>query len=107
MLQEQLVNERIIVFVCSTTGQGNEPDNMKKFWRFLLRKTLPSDSLANLQYALFGLGDSSYAKFAPPLRLFIVAAPCSLGTMLLLGLTLLPRSSIAGSSSLGPSHCSK
>ena len=31
---------------------------MKSFWRFLLRKSLPADSLSALQYAVFGLGDS-------------------------------------------------
>lgn len=45
----QLINEKCVIFVCSTTGQGEEPDNMKAFWRFLLRKSLPSNSLANLK----------------------------------------------------------
>lgn len=48
---ENLINEPIVVFVCSTTGQGEEPDNMKKFWRFLLRKSLPSNSLHRVKYA--------------------------------------------------------
>lgn len=58
-----LVKEKIVIFVCSTTGQGDEPDNMKSFWKFLLRKSLPSDSLAGVKFAVIGLGDSSYAKF--------------------------------------------
>lgn len=36
---------------------------MKQFWKFLLRKSLPSDSLAKLIFAVIGLGDSSYQKF--------------------------------------------
>lgn len=59
----QLIHELIVIFVCSTTGQGEEPDNMKMFWRFLLRKNLPADSLQGVRYAVLGLGDSSYAKF--------------------------------------------
>lgn len=59
----KLIEERLVVFVCSTQGQGDEPDNMRSFWRFLLRKTLPLDSLAGLQYAVLGMGDSSYDKF--------------------------------------------
>ncbi|KAJ2158170.1 NAPDH-dependent diflavin reductase [Coemansia sp. RSA 552] len=60
-----------VVFVCSTTGQGEEPDNMKRFWRFLLRKALPHNALEQLQFAVFGLGDSSYQKFNfPAKRLF-------------------------------------
>ncbi|RKP08332.1 hypothetical protein THASP1DRAFT_15816 [Thamnocephalis sphaerospora] len=62
----QLVNERLAIFVCSTTGQGEEPDNMKKFWRFLMRKDLPKGALAQLRFAVFGLGDSSYEKFNYP-----------------------------------------
>ncbi|XP_047113285.1 NADPH-dependent diflavin oxidoreductase 1 isoform X1 [Schistocerca piceifrons] len=59
----QLIYERLVVFVCSTTGQGEEPDNMKQFWKFLLRKNLPKNSLQAVRFAVLGLGDSSYAKF--------------------------------------------
>lgn len=58
-----LIDEKFVIFVCSTTGQGDEPDNMKTFWKFLLRKNLPPDSLNALTYAVLGLGDSSYEKF--------------------------------------------
>lgn len=60
---QNLINERAVVFVCSTTGQGDEPDNMKQFWRFLLRKSLPANSLNGLKFAVLGLGDSGYEKF--------------------------------------------
>jgi sulfite reductase alpha subunit-like flavoprotein len=59
----ELPQKRLIIFVCSTAGQGEFPSNMKEFWRFLLRKNLPSHSLQSLQFAVFGLGDSSYAKY--------------------------------------------
>lgn len=36
---------------------------MKKFWKFLLRKSLPSDSLSRMNFGVIGLGDSSYQKF--------------------------------------------
>jgi len=69
----KLPSESLIAFVCSVTGQGIEPDSMKVnfyfkthffqiFWRFLLRKDLPTDSLKNLSFGVFGQGDSSYAK---------------------------------------------
>lgn len=38
--------------------QGELPTNMKRFWRFLLRKNLPADSLCGVMHAVFGLGDS-------------------------------------------------
>ena len=34
-----------------------------QFWRFLLRKSLPPDSLSNLRFGVLALGDSGYAKF--------------------------------------------
>ncbi|XP_017861314.1 PREDICTED: NADPH-dependent diflavin oxidoreductase 1 [Drosophila arizonae] len=60
---QQLVEERLVVFVVATTGDGMEPDNMKQAWRFLLKRSLPSHSLSGLQFACLGLGDSSYSKF--------------------------------------------
>jgi sulfite reductase alpha subunit-like flavoprotein len=58
-----LPRERLLVTVCSTTGQGEAPDNMRSFWRFLLRKDLPAGALGGVLHAVFGLGDSSYPKF--------------------------------------------
>ena len=59
----KLPHERCVVFVASTTGEGTVPDNMRSFWRFLLRKDLPPGSLGAMRHACFGLGDSSYPKF--------------------------------------------
>lgn len=59
----QLVEEKLAALVCATTGQGDQPDNMVKFWRFLLRRNLPKDSLSNLHFGVLGLGDSGYAQF--------------------------------------------
>ena len=58
-----LAEEPLVIFVVATTGEGDPPDNMRSFWRFLLRKGLPRDSLTSLSFAVFGLGDSSYEKF--------------------------------------------
>uniref|UniRef100_A0A665U1H1 NADPH-dependent diflavin oxidoreductase 1 n=1 Tax=Echeneis naucrates TaxID=173247 RepID=A0A665U1H1_ECHNA len=58
-----LIFESLVVFVCATTGQGDPPDNMKNFWMFLFKKSLPVGSLSRLDYAVLGLGDSSYPKF--------------------------------------------
>lgn len=60
---QDLPNEKFILIICSTSGLGDVPLNMKKFWRFLLRKDLPLDSLKNLIFGVIGFGDSSYAKY--------------------------------------------
>ncbi|KAF6213266.1 hypothetical protein GE061_010984 [Apolygus lucorum] len=59
----KLLYERLVVFVVATTGQGDPPANMSKTWTFLLRRSLPSNSLSNSCVAVLGLGDSSYVKF--------------------------------------------
>ena len=59
----QLPAEKLIIFVVSTTGEGEVPDAMRTFWQFLLRRDLPAQSLAALHHACFGLGDSTYPKF--------------------------------------------
>uniref|UniRef100_UPI00398F5F4A NADPH-dependent diflavin oxidoreductase 1-like isoform X2 n=1 Tax=Pristiophorus japonicus TaxID=55135 RepID=UPI00398F5F4A len=58
-----LIHEPLVVFVCSTTGQGEPPDNMTKFWRFIFRRNLPAASLSLMDCGVLGLGDSSYPKF--------------------------------------------
>ncbi|KAI8893213.1 hypothetical protein BC833DRAFT_625093 [Globomyces pollinis-pini] len=63
-----LPNEQLVVLVCSVTGQGEEPDTMKAFWKYLLRKSLASDSLSLMHFGVFGQGDSSYAKFNYPAK---------------------------------------
>ena len=59
----ELPNARRVVFVTSTMGQGDPPANVRLFWRFLLRKSLPAESLSRLAFACFGLGDSHYQKY--------------------------------------------
>lgn len=52
-----------VIFIISTTGDGEAPTSMLKFWQFLLRKSLPLNSLESVSIAVFGLGDSSYEKY--------------------------------------------
>ncbi|XP_004489118.1 NADPH-dependent diflavin oxidoreductase 1 isoform X1 [Cicer arietinum] len=58
-----LPQEEAVIFVVSTTGQGDTPDAMKVFWRFLLQRNLSRDWLKGVLYAVFGLGDSGYQKY--------------------------------------------
>lgn len=47
---------------------SHNPWVVQTFWKFLLRKSLPPNSLASTRFAVFGLGDSSYAKFNFPAK---------------------------------------
>eukprot|EP01051_Picozoa_sp_SAG22_P024854 SAG22_NODE_7083_length_778_cov_2.849779_1_plen_222_part_10 len=58
-----LPGQRLLVLIMSTTGQGETPDNMKRTYKGLLRKSLPADFLGGVSFAIFGLGDSNYEKF--------------------------------------------
>lgn len=58
----------MVIFICSTTGQGELPRNTKNFWRKLLRKKLSEKLLENLHFSAFGLGDSSYPRYQWAIR---------------------------------------
>ena len=58
-----LPNESLVVFVVSTTGEGDPPETMTKFFRRLKKRTLPSTHLEKCHYALLALGDSNYTNF--------------------------------------------
>ncbi|KAG6216043.1 NAPDH-dependent diflavin reductase [Claviceps purpurea] len=59
----ELLQHELVVFVISTTGQGDMPHNTLAFWKRLLRKKLPPGCLSELRYTCCGLGDSTYLKF--------------------------------------------
>lgn len=61
---KNLVNERLALFVCSTVNEGDEPNQMRRFWRFIMKRGLPSDCLGALRFGTIALGDSSYRRFA-------------------------------------------
>uniref|UniRef100_A0A8C5GF76 Methionine synthase reductase n=1 Tax=Gouania willdenowi TaxID=441366 RepID=A0A8C5GF76_GOUWI len=52
-----------VVFIVSTTGDGEAPDNALQFVKRIRRKTLTSDHFKHLCYALLALGDTNYANF--------------------------------------------
>ncbi|KAI0022768.1 riboflavin synthase domain-like protein [Xylariomycetidae sp. FL0641] len=53
----------LIIFIVSTTGQGDLPRNALALWKSLLRKRLPPNCLAGVSFTTFGLGDSSYTSY--------------------------------------------
>lgn len=58
---KNLKNETHLVIVASTNGEGEVPDNAIELYDFLTSKKAPK--LDSLQYAVLGLGDSSYEFF--------------------------------------------
>jgi sulfite reductase alpha subunit-like flavoprotein len=60
---ETLKSMNVLVFVVSTTGEGEMPSSIKSIWKQLLLKALLPDFLSSSDHAIFGLGDSSYEKY--------------------------------------------
>ncbi|KAK3107935.1 NAPDH-dependent diflavin reductase, partial [Teratosphaeriaceae sp. CCFEE 6253] len=58
-----LTKPSVVIFAVSTTGQGEFPQNARRFWRRLLSGALKPGLLRKVCFASFGLGDSSYARF--------------------------------------------
>lgn len=59
---EKMKNLAAIVFVCSTTGDGECPYNMQRFWKEIKRVSW-NGVFSNLYFSVVALGDSSYAKY--------------------------------------------
>jgi sulfite reductase alpha subunit-like flavoprotein len=54
-----------VIFIVSTTGDGENPDSMKGFWKILLNRNIPLDFLEDVSFAVLGLGDTKYDKYRP------------------------------------------
>ena len=63
--------------LCHFANQGEVPSNMKAFWKFLLRKALPADSLKGITVAVFGLGDSGVLSHAESCPVLLCTASCT------------------------------
>lgn len=60
---ENFVHPHTFIFVCSTYGNGDFPFCGQHFYNCLISDLFPKDFLKKTNIAIFGLGDSSYAKF--------------------------------------------
>lgn len=56
---KSLSTEPRVLFVVSTYGEGDPPDNAETFWHELQQVS----GVANLRYSVYSLGDSSYSDF--------------------------------------------
>ena len=52
-----------LIILVSTCGLGDFPQNARKFWSSLKCADLSITLLKDVKYAVFGLGDSTYAQF--------------------------------------------
>ncbi|MEL7588704.1 MAG: flavodoxin domain-containing protein [Prolixibacteraceae bacterium] len=57
----KLTNEKSVLIIVSTQGEGDPPDSAQKFYNNLFAENAPL--LTHLQFAVCALGDSSYEQF--------------------------------------------
>ena len=60
---EELNNYEKIFFLCSTTGDGEIPDNASQFWKNIKNRKLSKKLLENINYFLIAFGDTNYSMF--------------------------------------------
>uniref|UniRef100_A0A0A9YGY8 NADPH--cytochrome P450 reductase n=1 Tax=Lygus hesperus TaxID=30085 RepID=A0A0A9YGY8_LYGHE len=60
----QLEDERLVIVVCATYGEGEPTDSMKDFHEWLMDDLRSiGEELCRLRYTVFGLGDKQYKYF--------------------------------------------
>ena len=62
MMQAGFESARLVVIVCSTTGNGDPPDNAERFWRYIRRRRDPPN-LNGMKFTVLALGDTNYDRF--------------------------------------------
>ncbi|KAK9383775.1 uncharacterized protein V2V93DRAFT_362702 [Kockiozyma suomiensis] len=63
LTRQKTPDSPIVIFLCSTTGNGEFPRHARRLWRALLQRKLNNVSCGGIDFTSFGLGDSAYARF--------------------------------------------
>ena len=56
-----LANKKRVIVVCSTWGEGEQPDNAEDLWKFATSES--ASSMEGVFFAVCALGDTSYEFF--------------------------------------------
>ena len=59
----ELTAGSVCVFVVSTTGEGEAPENASRFMRTIKRKTQKPTMFEGISFTCCGLGDTNYSMF--------------------------------------------
>ncbi|KAJ3121243.1 hypothetical protein HK098_003835 [Nowakowskiella sp. JEL0407] len=64
MIQADFSSPSLLIFITSTTGDGDPPENSTKFIRYIRRsKPAEFEKFKGRPYAVLGLGDTNYSNF--------------------------------------------
>jgi methionine synthase reductase len=56
-------NVKYLVVICSTTGNGDMPENAITWWRQFKQRTTNKDTFEGINFLVLALGNSNYSKF--------------------------------------------
>jgi methionine synthase reductase len=52
-----------IIILCSTTGNGDSPDNACNFWKKIKNRSIERNYFGNVDYIVLGLGDTNFSNY--------------------------------------------
>lgn len=56
-------NVKYLIVICSTTGNGDMPDNAIRWWRQFKQRNTDKDAFEGINFMVLALGNSNYSKF--------------------------------------------
>lgn len=59
----ELNNFEKIIFICSTTGNGEFPENASSFWKAIKKRDIMKDIIKDVKFTICALGDTNYSNF--------------------------------------------
>ena len=67
-LDAEYEDVKCIIIICSTTGNGEFPENASRWWRFYKSRLNIKKNFVDKKLILLGLGDSNYNHFCKPIQ---------------------------------------
>ena len=60
---DDLSNKKLVIFLVATYGEGEPTDNAQEFYNWMISDERDDNELSNIEFAVFGLGNSQYEFF--------------------------------------------
>jgi NADPH-ferrihemoprotein reductase len=73
---ESLPKEKLLVFLVSTYGEGDPPDNALKFCMNLQKMQKKGVKLNGLRYIALGMGNKTYKHFNQTIKVCLLSIDC-------------------------------
>ena len=58
--EQNLKNQKYVIFITSTHGDGGPPENATRLYQYLVEKPKTQNYLKGVKFSCFCLGDSAY-----------------------------------------------